>query len=226
MRLLVIGAGGHGSVIVDAARAAQIEVFAFVDNNPQAESIADVPLYHSLEEAIADNDYEDPHFIVAIGDNEIRAREYAHAMAAGLQPTSVIHPSAVVSEFAYIAPGSFVGAQAVVNANASVGENVIVNTAAIIEHDCVVGAHCFIAPASVLCGNSRVGAHTFISANATLVPNVKVGEHALVAAGAVVTKSYPDKVRLMGIPARNVAQKEDEVFSSSIGLIPRTRRTV
>jgi len=225
MRLIIIGAGGHGSVIADAARAAQIEVFAFVDNSPQAETIADIPLYQSLEEAIEDNDYEEPRFIVAIGDNGIRAREYSHALAAGLQPASVIHPSATVSEFAYIAPGSFVGAQAVVNANASVGENVIVNTSAIVEHDCVIGSHVFIAPSSVLCGNSRVGAHTFISANATLVPNVKVGEHALVAAGAVVIKNYPDRVRLMGIPAKNVAQKEDEIFSSSIGLIPKTRST-
>jgi sugar O-acyltransferase (sialic acid O-acetyltransferase NeuD family) len=217
MRLIIIGAGGHGRVVADAALAASTDLFAFVDSNPNAETLKGIPVYNSLTAAIADNEYEDPHFIVAIGDNEARTRKYSHALAAGLQPTSVIHPAATVSESAYIAPGSFVAAQAVVNSDASVGENAIVNTAAIVEHDCVVGSHTFIAPAAVLCGSVRVGAHSFISANATLIPNVRLGERVLVAAGAVVTKNFPDEVRLMGIPARNIPLKEDEVTK---GLIP------
>ena len=217
MRLIIIGAGGHGRVVVDAALAADMDVFAFVDSDPTVKEIKGIPIYDSLEMAIADNDYETPHFIVAIGDNEVRAKEYSHAMAAGLKPASVIHPSSVVSDTAYIAPGSFIAAQAVVNTDASVGENAIVNTAAIIEHDCVIGAHAFISPAAVLCGRSRIGAHSFVSANATLIPNAKVGEHVLIAAGAVVTKSFPDNQRLIGIPARNIPLRKDEV---STGLIP------
>ncbi|MCL2438579.1 MAG: acetyltransferase [Coriobacteriia bacterium] len=217
MRLLIIGAGGHGRVVASAADAAGIDIFAFVDSNPPDESINDIPVYNSLEKALAGNDFEEPHFIIAIGDNTIRAAEYSHAIAAGLTPASVIHPTAIVSESAYIAPGSFIAAQVVVNSDASVGENVIVNTAAIVEHDCVIGSHAFIAPAAVLCGNVRVGAHSFVSANATLIPNVKVGEHVLIAAGAVVTKGYPDEVRLTGIPARSTPLPANE---SVTGLIP------
>ncbi|MCL2402730.1 MAG: acetyltransferase [Coriobacteriia bacterium] len=217
MSLLIIGAGGHGRVVASVALAAGIEVFAFVDSNPPAETINNIPVYESLEIALAHNEFENPQFIIAIGDNKIRAIEYSHAMAAGLQPVSIIHPTAVVSESAYVAPGSFLAAQVVVNPDASVGENVIVNTAAIIEHDCVIGSHGFIAPGAILCGNVRVGAYAFVSANATLVPNVRVGEHVLIAAGAVVTKNYPDEVRLMGVPARNVPLKEGE---ETTGLIP------
>jgi len=217
MRLLIIGAGGHGRVVADAAKAAGLDIFAFVDNNLTEDSIAEIPMYDSIEAALEDNHYEEPHFIVAIGDNQIRAKEYSHAMAAGLKPASVIHPTAVISESAYVGPGSFIAPQAVVNANASVGENVIVNTAAIVEHDCVVGSHAFVAPGAILCGNVYVGAHTFVSSNATLVPNVRVGEHALIAAGAVVTKNHPDEVRLMGVPARDIPLGKDAEVT---GLIP------
>lgn len=220
MRLIIIGAGGHGRVVASAAKAAGIDIFAFVDSDPSGEYVNDIPVYNSLGNALAENEFETPHFIIAIGDNKIRAAEYSHAIAAGLTPASIIHPSAVVSDSAYIAPGSFIAAQVVVNPDASVGENVIVNTAAIVEHDCVIGAHAFISPAAVLCGNVRVGAHSFISANATLVPNVKVGEHVLVAAGAVVTKSYSDELRLTGIPARSTPLSADTSVS---GLIPKLR---
>ena len=201
MRLIIIGAGGHGRVVADVARAADIDIFAFVDCDPPAEEVCGIPVYADIKTALAENEYEQPHFIVAIGDNKIRAREYARAVKAGLKPASVIHPTAVISESAYVAPGTFIGPLSVVNIDASVGENVIINTRAIVEHDCVVGSHAFISPGAVLCGAARVGAHTFISTNATLIPFAKVGESALVAAGAVVTKNFPDDVRLMGVPA-------------------------
>ncbi|MCL2605981.1 MAG: acetyltransferase [Coriobacteriia bacterium] len=198
---MIIGAGGHGRVVADVARAANIDIFAFVDQSPPAAKLGDIPVYADIETALAENEYEQPHFITAIGDNQIRAREYSRAVAAGLQPASVVHPSAVISDQSYIAPGTFVAALSVVNNDASVGENVIINTGAIVEHDCVVGSHAFISPGAVLCGAARVGAYTFVSTNATLIPFAKVGENAMVAAGAVVTKNFPDDVRLMGVPA-------------------------
>jgi len=222
MRLLIVGAGGHGRVVADTAKAAGIDVYAFVDKEPQDDTVHGIPVYASLEEALEDNSYEEPNFIVAISDNEARAKTYAKMMESGLKPAIVVHPLATVSDLAYVAPGTFVAAQAVVNADASVGENVIVNTAAVIEHDCVVGSHAFIAPLAVMCGNSRIGAYTFMSANATLIPNVKVGEDCLITAGAVVTKSFKDRVRLMGMPAKSVETKSyDEVTD----LIPEIRRS-
>ena len=43
-----------------------------------------------------------------------------------------------------------------------------------------------------------------IGAGATLIANVRVGKGAMVGAGAVVTRDIPDKVLVMGIPARIV----------------------
>jgi len=216
VRLIIIGAGGHGRVVADGARAAGIDIFAFVDSCPPAAEISGIPVYANLETALAENEYEQPQFIIALGNNHIRAKEYAHACAAGLTPACVIHPTALISDSAYIGPGSFVAAFAVVNTDASVGENVIVNTGAIVEHDCVVGSHAFVAPGAVLCGGARIGAYTFVSTNATLIPEAKVGENVLVAAGAVVTKNFPDDLRLMGVPAihRPLPQPRPETWRS------------
>lgn len=47
-----------------------------------------------------------------------------------------------------------------------------------------------------------------IGAGAVIVPGITIGAGALVAAGSVVTKSVPDKVLVMGNPARVVREIE------------------
>jgi len=203
-KLIVIGAGGHGRVVADAARVAGIELCAFVDRKPPATMIEGLPVYASLEEASDALGVEASQlsFIVAIGDNCQRAEEYARAREQGFVPLSVIHPTAAISETAHISAGAYVGAQAVINPGAQIGEDSIINTAAVIEHDCRVGSHSFVAPGAVLCGAARIGNYTLVGTNATLIPLVSVGAQALVAAGAVVVDSHPDNVRLFGVPAQ------------------------
>ena len=204
VRLIIIGAGGHGRVVADVAREAGMTPCAFVDCDPPAETVDGLPVFVSFEEAVTQcaPDGATPAFISAIGDNHNRAKEYERALAAGLEPAQVIHPTATISDSATIGPGVFVGPQAVVNTAARIGKNAIINTAAVVEHDCTVGAHAFVAPGAVLCGASSVGDYSFVSAGAVIIPLVSVGSNALVAAGAVVTNNYPNNVRLFGIPAK------------------------
>jgi sugar O-acyltransferase (sialic acid O-acetyltransferase NeuD family) len=204
MRLIIIGAGGHGRVVADAARAAGITPCAFVDHEPPAAELGGLPVYTALDYALAGvfRDGAAPAFISAIGKNKNRAGEYVQALEAGLEPATVIHPSAIISRSASIGAGTFIGAQAVVNPGAVIGEDAIINTAAIIEHDCVVGAHAFVAPGAVLCGAASIGDYSFVGAGAVMIPLVSVGDCALIAAGAVVTHNHLDGVRLFGVPAR------------------------
>jgi acetyltransferase EpsM len=201
--LIIVGAGGHGKVVLDAARLSNHEVACFIDRRPQTSPLSDTPVYDSLAAATQDAGLDAlTHFIVAVGDNYQRAEEFAVFCAAGLRPRTVQHPAAIVSPRAHIGRGSYLGAGAVVNPDAHIGDNVIVNTSAIVEHDCRVADHAFIAPGAVMCGQTAVGRHTLLGAHATLVPTVKLGADSLVAAGAVVTRSWPDDSRLFGVPAR------------------------
>jgi len=48
----------------------------------------------------------------------------------------------------------------------------------------------------------KFGSRCWIGAHAVILPGVELGEEVIVAAGAVVTKSFPSRVIVAGVPAR------------------------
>src|SRR5437588_8173180 len=97
--LLIVGAGGHGAVVLDIVRAAGFHrPVGFIDADPAlvGKMIDDVPvlgpfnLIQKLKPTIR-------YAIVAIGDNRAR-RSYAGKLAAaGFELVNAIHPRAHVS---------------------------------------------------------------------------------------------------------------------------------
>lgn len=52
----------------------------------------------------------------------------------------------------------------------------------------------------------KIGKRCWIGANAVILPGVILGNEVIVGAGAIVTKSFPDRSLLAGVPARIVDQ--------------------
>ena len=55
-----------------------------------------------------------------------------------------------------------------------------------------------------------IGRNVWIANGARIMPGVTIGDHSVVAAGAVVTKSFPDRCLIAGVPARKIR----DVFAS------------
>lgn len=132
--LVIVGAGGHGRVVADAAlrQGAWSRVVA-TDRDPgrcTGELLPGVALL-PVDEAMA----LDAQVHVAIGNAAARERESAAVRG---RLASVAHPMASVSPFAEVGAGSFLAAQSVVAPSARVGAGVIVNHGAVVDHDCVV----------------------------------------------------------------------------------------
>lgn len=202
MRLLVIGAGGHATVVIDAAEMAGWEIAAVVGDNPGATDILGHPVTPLDQAPDADA------FIVAIGDNEVRARYFGEYAERGLRPATVVHPTAVVARSASIAPGTFVGARAVVNPLAEVGANTILNTACVIEHHVKVGAHSHVGPLCALCGASSIGESVLLGVGTVLKPGVCVGAGSTVGAGGVVVSDLAENQTWVGVPAKRLERPE------------------
>ena len=200
--LLIFGAGGHGRVVADAARAAGVTGLLASDRNAalcQGELLPGVPLH--LPDAPAPAQASTVH--VAIGHNTARERE---SQALGLKRLhTVCHPAASVSPFAQLGGGSFVAAQAVVAPDARLGLGVIVNHGAVVDHDCCIGDFAHIAPGAVLGGEVRIGPGVLVGAGAVVLHGRSIAAGAVVGAGAVVRDNIDSPGTWVGVPARRIA---------------------
>jgi sugar O-acyltransferase (sialic acid O-acetyltransferase NeuD family) len=145
------------------------------------------------------------YFVVGVGnvrDASIRKRLFQIGIDSGLEPLTVVHPTASRSNWARIGRGAQLLPGCIVNAGAEVGENAIVNSGAIVEHDCVVGSHAHVATGARLASAVRVGDGSLIGVGASVRQGIKIGRSAVVGAGAVVVDDVPDDVIVAGVPAR------------------------
>jgi sugar O-acyltransferase (sialic acid O-acetyltransferase NeuD family) len=204
-RVLILGAGGHASVALDALLAVGILPRGVID-----------PVKHPGETWEGIPVLGDDNFVLSLPREEIllvngvgvvpgttlRNDLFRRFRAKGYSFLSLVHPSAVVSPAANLQEGSQVMAGSVLQRNVTVGENVVVNTRAVLEHDCRVEDGSFIGPGAILCGNTRIKEGAFIGAGAVILPGVVVGERAVVGAGAVVIRDVPSFTKVVGNPAR------------------------
>jgi UDP-perosamine 4-acetyltransferase len=198
MDVVVIGAGGHARVCVDALVHSGHRVLGVRSSDPP---IAGLELPWLGDDLALGGDGCERVF-VAIGDNSARERVARRAAAAGLALVVARGDGAVVSPTAVVAAGVLLAPNAVVNAAARIGEGAIVNTAAVVEHDCEVGEFAHLAPGSILGGGVRVGALALVGLGARVLPGVTVGERAIVGAGAVVVGDVAPGTTVKGVPAR------------------------
>jgi sugar O-acyltransferase (sialic acid O-acetyltransferase NeuD family) len=120
----------------------------------------------------------------------------------GVAFATLVHPSAVVSPYASLAPGVFVGAGAVIAAGATLAPHVFVNRGVTIGHDTRVDAFARLMPGCNVAGHARIGTGATVGMGANVLQELEVGAHAFVGAGSVVTRDVPDHARALGSPAR------------------------
>ncbi len=205
MEVVVIGAGGHGRVVLDILLCSgQHRVVGILDADPALagthlygiEVLGPVNLLSRLRQQRVRG------AVVAIGDNRVRRKYRAEIDAAGLDAINAIHPAASISPRAVLGRNIVVCAGAIVCTDATIGDSVILNTGCRVDHECVIGDGAHIAPGAVLAGRVQIGPDAFIGLGSKVIQCRSVGTGAVVGAGAVVIRDVPDGVRVVGVPAR------------------------
>ena len=136
-----------------------------------------------------------------------KRRSFVEAAAAmGFRFATVVRPTARVSRRSVVGPGSYLSAGVIVSAQTRIGGHVIANRGVLVGHDTVVGDYVTLSPGANIAGGVSIGAGTYVGMGAIVLDRVRVGEGAVIAAGAVVTKDVPDRVEVMGVPARVVKE--------------------
>lgn len=193
MRCVIVGAGGHGRVVLGILRATyRFDHYVFWDSDPnkcgtRVSGVRVVPFGEEYGDAS----------VVAVGDN----RERLRLADLCLKLTSAIHPSAQYMGDS-LGQGTVLAAGSIVCVGATVGELAVVNTGAIVDHECTIGRAAHICPGARLAGRVTVGEGAFVGIGATVIQGVTIGPWATVGAGAVVIRDVEPNETVVGVPAR------------------------
>ena len=208
MRCVIVGAGGHGRVVLDVLlNAGQHEVVGFIDSNPELagrrmdgrQVLGDMDALPRIRDEMGIEGA-----IVAIGDNGVR-RDFADRIEElGLGLINAIHPSANLAHNVTLGRNVVVAAGALVCAHCQIGDSVILNTGCIVDHESMIGTATHICPGARLAGRVTVESGAFVGIGATVIQSVRIGYEAVVAAGAVVICDVKPLATVVGVPAREI----------------------
>ncbi len=211
-RIVIFGAGGLGrevlQVVRDQQRAGvQVDCLGFLVDPEFAGSFAvnGAHVHQDLAALAADASVR---FIVAVGNSAMRARIAARIEhLTGPRFATIVHPSSILGDTVAVGSGSIILAATSVTTDVRIGQHVLINPHVSIAHDCVLEDYVSLAPAVTLGGDVHVEQGCEIGAAATVIPKQRIGRWSIVGAGAVVIKPVAANTTVVGLPAREVANR-------------------
>jgi len=203
--IIMIGNGGHASVLVETLIAQQSELKGYTA--PQEEkSFFNLP-YLGTDDVIATYDPNEVLLVLGLGTigvSNLRKSMFEYFVAKGYTFTNVIHPTAIVASSVQVGHGIQIMAGAILQTNISIDANTIINTGTIIDHNGVIGSHVHLAPGVTLSGGVRIGDSCHIGTGTSMIQGITIGNETMVGAGSVVVKNIGDRTTAYGVPAKEV----------------------
>jgi sugar O-acyltransferase (sialic acid O-acetyltransferase NeuD family) len=202
-KLIIIGAGGHGKVVVDiAVKINKWQSISFLDDDSSVLNCMGFPVVGKVREA--DLFGKEADFIVAIGDYKDRKRILEELIEKGLSVVSLVHPDAVIGLNVEIGTGTVVMAGAVINSCSRIGKGSIINTCSSIDHDCEIGDYVHISPGANIAGGVKIGEKSWAGMGSSVINNLRVCADCIIGAGAVVVRNIEEPGVYVGVPSKKI----------------------
>lgn len=141
--------------------------------------------------------------VVAIGD-PLKRKNMVESLPKGTTYTSIIHPSAVISEWVTVGEGSVICAGVILTCNVSIGKHSHLNLQTTVGHDCKIGDYFTAAPSVNISGNCTLGECVYFGSNACIRERVSVCDNVTIGMGSVVIKNISEAGVYLGNPSKRL----------------------
>jgi sugar O-acyltransferase (sialic acid O-acetyltransferase NeuD family) len=190
--VLLIGAGGHASVLLDILIEQNIIILGYVSpTDATNQQLFSNLHWFASDDDILQFDKSIIKLINGIGSfpgNTSRADFYNKYKKLGYTFATLVAKDTSVSKYASLEEGVQVMRGAIIQTGVSVGYNSIVNTGSIIDHDCSIGNNNHIAPGVTVSGQVISKENVHFGTGSSVIQSVNINENVVIGAGTAVTK--------------------------------------
>lgn len=190
--VLLIGSGGHASVLLDMLIEQKINVLGYVSPLPAANQklFSDLHWYKSDEDILLFDKLTIKliNGIGALPGNTLRANFYSNYKKLGYNFATLVSTDASVSRYAILEEGVQVMRGAMIQTGTCIGYNSIVNTGSIVDHDCSIGNNNHIAPGVSISGQVASQSVVHFGTGSTVIQSININENVIIGAGTSITK--------------------------------------
>lgn len=211
--IVVVGAGGHGREVLDVIAAcnaveddAGYKLLGVVDDAPEQINLRrlderGITFLGDLSSWLQHAD-RGVRYVIGIGSMLSRRAVDRRMTAAGFEPATLIHPSAVLGSAVRLSPGVVVCPGVILTTNITVGRHTHLNFGAAVGHDTRIGNYVMVNPSANISGDCAIEDDVMLGVGCVVLQGLTVGRGAMVGASACVVRDVPAEQVAKGVPAR------------------------
>ncbi|HLC98025.1 MAG TPA: biotin/lipoyl-containing protein [Candidatus Nanoarchaeia archaeon] len=194
-RVLIIGAGRGGEVVVDILLQNGLVVVGFLDDNETlwGKELLGKKIYGGLglvDQLLSEKMFDST--IISITSNmKLRKKIYERMALKSIPFVNAIHPKADVNSSVELGKGNIIGAFAYIGYGTKVGNNNLITAHCNIEHHNTLGSHILFGPGVMTSGNVTIHDECSLGAGVNIEPHVTIGNNVAVASGSTVIYDLP-----------------------------------
>jgi sugar O-acyltransferase (sialic acid O-acetyltransferase NeuD family) len=208
-KICIVGAGGSARetlcALIDTLDKTQVvaDVACFmVDDEYYREPIVmgiEVIRFSQFDAALYD-------VVVSVGDSTNR-KKIVERLPADTTYATIIHPSAIISDWAEIGEGSIITAGVIITCNIKIGKHTQLNLNTTIAHDCVIGDFFTTAAGVRISGTCTIGDCVYFGANAAAREKINIVDNVTIGMGGIVVKDIKEAGVYVGVPVQKIVKK-------------------
>lgn len=209
-KVILYGASKYGGEVADhlgdinrTLSVPEWEIAGFIDDNEamQGKDRDGIPVLGN-KSWFEENDFSSYYFVCCIGKPSIKRKVIEFLDSKKVKYGTIIHPSVIKSVTVEIGEGSIIMAGNILSTHVKIEKHAIINMGCMLGHDVQIHKYCCINPASSINGGTIVNEGVLVGTNATILEGLSIGRDSIVSAAAMVHANVPEKVIVMGVPAR------------------------
>lgn len=148
-------------------------------------------------------DLENHSLVVAIADTRIR-ETIVNSFSKETNFATIIHPTAMITDWTEIGEGSIITASSVLNCNVKLGKHGQVNPSVTIGHDTEIGDFFTATPSASISGNCKIDDHVYFGTNSSIKQGLKVCSDVMIGMGSAIVRDISSKGIYAGVPAKKI----------------------